>query len=78
MIPKRIKGATHNLGKPMDWDETKHGNCVHLWVRVTPGAVFESAWEPTPDELATLNNGGSIVLRVIGGQPPVALLVEGP
>lgn len=77
MIPRRIANATHNLGAPKDWDQSKQGNCVQLWVRAIPATGFcESAWEPTPDELATLNAGGSVVLRVVGGQPPVALYVE--
>lgn len=78
MIPRRIANATRNLGAPGDWDESKHGKCTHLWVRVQPGGLFESAWEPTPEELKILNEGGSVVLRVVGGQPPVALYVEAP
>jgi hypothetical protein len=52
-----------------------------LAVRVTPftrNPFYESAWEPTPEELAHLNAGGSVILRVLGGQPPVALYVEPP
>jgi hypothetical protein len=79
MIPRRIKNATGVFGAPMDWDQKRDGNCVGLAVRVTPftrNPFFESAWEPTPEELAQLNAGGSVILRVIGGQPPVALYVE--
>src|SRR5690349_11413068 len=75
MIPKRIAGATHNYGAPKDWDPEKSGKCGHLSVRVEDN-VYSSAWEPTPDELALLVNGGSIVLSVVGGQPPVMLTVE--
>lgn len=32
-----------------------------------------SRWEPTPAELAMLNDGGSVELWVMGGQPPVLL-----
>ena len=39
-----------------------------------PVQHVESAWEPTPDELALLNAGGTVVLRIIGWQPPVAAL----
>lgn len=80
MIPRRISGATHNLGAPKDWNPERDGDCCHLAVRVVAepgtGCLFESAWEPTPAELKALNEGGSIVLRVIGGQPPVWLYVE--
>ena len=75
MIPKRISGATHNLGPPKGWDAERDGKCGHLTVRVE-GNLYSSAWEPTPDELVTLLNGGSIVLSVVGDQPPVMLSVE--
>jgi hypothetical protein len=75
VIPKRIENHTHVLGAPKDWDEAKDGKCARLWVRVVEGA-WQSAWEPTPAELEMLNAGGSVVLSVIGGQPPVALHVE--
>ncbi len=77
MISRRITGATNRLGAPASWDPERDGNCAHLWVRIV-GNGCESAWEPTPEELAALNAGGSVVLRVIGGQPPVALWVEPP
>lgn len=75
MIPKRIRGATHYLGAPKGWEPDKDGTCGHLAVRVDEN-VWQSAWEPTPRELAMLNAGGSIVLSVVGGQPPVMLTVE--
>lgn len=76
MIPRRITNATHKLGAPQNWDAHQHGKCVDLWVRERSDGVFETAWEPTPAELATLNAGGSVVLRVAGGQPAVAIDVE--
>jgi hypothetical protein len=75
MIPRRIANATHYLGAPKGWNPETDGACGHLAVRVV-GNVWESAWEPTPAELAALNAGGSVILRVVGGQPPVMLLVE--
>lgn len=76
MIPMRISNATHYMGAPKGWEPEKDGNCCHLAVRVVDGNVYESAWEPTPGELAMLNAGGSILLRIVGGQPPVMLGVE--
>jgi hypothetical protein len=80
MIPKRIAGATHNLGRPPGWDEARDGNCGHLWVRVETenGRVARcvSAWEPTPEELAILNAGGSVLLSIVGWQPPVWVSAE--
>lgn len=78
MISKVIKGATHRLAKPENWND-KNGTCGHLHVRAVPhGALvrYESAWEPTPEELAILQAGGSIVVSVIGGQPPIAVYAE--
>jgi hypothetical protein len=75
MIPKRIAGTTHYLGAPKGWEPERDGDCSHLAVRQV-GVCFESAWEPTPGELATLAAGGSIVLSCFGGQPPVNLRVE--
>lgn len=81
MIPRRINGATHCLGKPVDWDEAKQGKCYDLWIRVVaePGGAMnrcESAWEPTPDEIEILKAGGSIIVSVVGGQPPIWVSAE--
>jgi hypothetical protein len=76
MLIRHIKEATHLLGAPNGWDEKQHSKCLQLPVRVSQDGYFESAWEPTPAELQTLIAGGSIILRVFGGQPPVSLYVE--
>lgn len=79
MIALRIPNATRRLGQPVDWNEEVDGVCVGLDVIIEPyggGYAFVSAWEPTPEELAALNTGGSVRLRCVGGQPPVALWVE--
>lgn len=75
MIPARISGATHHLGAPKGW-KPEDGNCCHLAVRVVDGNVWQSAWEPTPAEIAAISAGAKIVLSVVGGQPPVMLSVE--
>ncbi len=81
MIPRRIMNASHWLGAPTGWRPDKNGYCGHLAIR-TSGEPrngrgwCESAWEPTPAELEQLNAGGSIILRIVGWQPPVALYVE--
>lgn len=79
MIPRRIHGANRWMGAPVGWNPEIDGHCSHLAVRmsVCETLVFcESAWEPTPEDLDLLNKGGSVILRVVGGQPPVALYVE--
>lgn len=75
MIPRRISGATHVLGAPAGWDHERDGHCASLAVRAVEGCCL-SAWEPTPDELAILNAGGSVILQVVGGLPPVMLWAE--
>ena len=76
MIPRRISGATLHLGAPKGWDADVDGRCVGLAVRILDGNVFQSAWEPTQEEIAMILAGGSIVLSVVGGQPPVMVSVE--
>lgn len=75
MIPRRITGANVKFAPPEGWDEARDGKCVNLMARVE-GQSVSTAWEPTPAELAILNAGGAIVLKIAGGQPPVALSVE--
>lgn len=69
MIALRIEGATHVMRAPIGSE-----GVTDLYVRQIDDCVV-SRWEPTPDELATLNKGGSVELWVMGGQPPVALKV---
>lgn len=76
MIIRRIKNSTHTFSSPKNWNEEQFGKCLSLSIRRTEDGFYESAWEPNPEELRILNNGGSIILSVFGGQPPVMLSVE--
>ena len=76
----RIEGATRELGKPADWDESK-GHCASLPIK---DAVTEdgerwmiSAWQPEPAELAALNRGESIKLMIRGIHHPVVAMFVG-
>lgn len=78
MLSLRIKGTTREIGKSQGY----LGLCVrdtHLPVQgkgVQP--VMQTLWEPTPAELAALNNGAHIMLTILGTQhPPIMLTVEG-
>ncbi len=71
MIPLRIEGADRIMRPPPG----KEGEVRDLHIAVIDGCCV-SRWEPTPDELATLNSGGSVELWVMGGQPPVMLTVK--
>lgn len=74
MIPNRIIGATRNLGAPADWKDDQSGPCAHLPIvdTVEGGLPYmTSAWAPLPEELAALNRGGSVLLRICGVSHPV-------
>jgi hypothetical protein len=75
MTPTRISGHTHTFSAPDGWDESAHGPCIDLSVR-KDGETYQSTWRPTPEELATLNDGGVVVLCVAGSQPPCWLSVS--
>jgi hypothetical protein len=80
MIPRRITGANVEMKPPAGWDQDAV-NCASLWVRASQHEgqlIVESAWEPTAEELAMLNAGGSVVLKVFGGQPPVWIKAAPP
>ena len=73
-----IEGATTTLGAPRDWDEERDGKCMDLPIRqeVINGSLpaLTSAWLPTPEELAKLNAGAPVLLRIIAmSHPPVML-----
>lgn len=70
-----IEGATHNPGAPVGW-KPEDGVCGGLPIRVDlPGKRCVSAWKPTLEELAILNEGGFVLLHVAGWQVPVMLEV---
>jgi hypothetical protein len=76
----RIEGCTRVIGKSQGYlglplrDELM--NCTVNGDR-TPAMV--TAWLPTPDELAALNAGAAIHLRVLGTlHPPVMVTVGKP
>ena len=71
----RIEGCTRVIGKSQGYlglplrdiviDDTVNGPQT---------AAMETAWLPTPDEIAAINAGAPIILRVLGtGHPPVML-----
>jgi hypothetical protein len=79
MLMRRIEGATRNLGAPQDWDGDI-SKCNVLPIRdvmTEHGPFMVSSWEPTPDEMAAINAGGSIQLWIAGtGHPVVSLTVD--
>jgi len=76
MIPMRIEGFTREMGKHQDEYFTV---AIRDVVDETGTPYMVSAWEPTPQELATLQAGGSVQLWIMGTQfPPVALVCKEP
>ena len=80
MIPARISGCTRVLGAPPGWTPEISDDCRGLPIRDEMNGdlpCMVSAWEPTPAELAAINDGATIKLRVVGsGHPPVMVYVE--
>lgn len=77
MIIGRIEGCTRVLGKSQGYlglplrDVT-----VHDTVNGPGTPAMETAWLPTPDELARLIAGAPVILRVLGtAHPPVMVEV---
>ena len=73
MIIGHIQGCTRVLGKSQGYlglplrDVT-----IHDTVNGPGTLAMETAWLPTPDELARLVAGAPVILRVLGtGHPPV-------
>jgi len=81
MEAQKIKDSNCTLGAPVNWDTHSNVKCEPLPVRIgilpDNAPVVESAWKPTETELAALNAGGAVILRIYGnGMPPVQLYVE--
>ncbi len=67
MLPIRIEGANDHMVPPKGLEDR-----LRLHVKRV-GNDYYSRWEPTPGELAILNQGGSIEMRCTGVQPVVTL-----
>lgn len=77
MMIKRIEGATRVIGKSQGYlglplrDET-----ITCAVGGPETPCMVTAWEPTPAEIARINSGAPVLLRVIGtAHPPVMVEV---
>lgn len=77
----QVEGATTTLVAPKDWDAKRNGECMDLPIRqeVVNGSLpaLTSAWLPTAEELAKLNAGAPILLRVIAREHPPVMLDVG-
>jgi hypothetical protein len=71
----RIRGCTRVIGKAQGYYGLPIRDIVINDTVTGPETpAMETAWFPSPDELAAMNAGAPIVLRVCGnGHPPVML-----
>ena len=77
MIIAKIEGATRICGESQGYEplplrdeviDTIHGD--------VPCMI--TAWTPTPAELAALNRGASVHVRILGRVPPPMMVGVGP
>lgn len=77
MLIKLIEGFQKVWGAPVNWTPETMGQCGGLPAKITNtnvGPMWESAWEPTPEELKLLNEGGSIHLFISAHPHPVVAM----
>lgn len=73
MEPTKIPGANRVLAPPPDWDYATDGKCSPLPVLYT-GRFFQSAWQPSPEEIDCMRAGAPVIVTIWGqGLPPHAV-----
>jgi hypothetical protein len=80
MLIARIQGSTRELGRAQGYLTLPVRDVVVVCPVSGDGTpAMETAWTPTPDELARLNAGASIVVRLAGQvHPPIMVEVGEP
>lgn len=73
MIVARVEGTTRTLGKSQGYLGLPIKDAI-LNVGGVEFPVMISAWEPTPEDLRILNEGGKIYLAVFGKSHPPVLM----
>ncbi|GAB1361818.1 hypothetical protein MASR1M32_10540 [Rhodobacter sp.] len=72
MINLAIEGTTRRIGKAQGY----LGLCVKDFQYGDGTPAMQTAWEPTPAEIAAITAGAPIVLTLLGtGHPPVLIEV---
>jgi hypothetical protein len=73
-----IEGATRVLGKSQGYLGLPLRDVVINCTVGGPGTpAMETAWLPTPDEIAAIVQGAPIILRVLGTQHPPVMIEVG-
>ncbi|PZQ86021.1 MAG: hypothetical protein DI549_00635 [Ancylobacter novellus] len=77
MIIKHIQGATRVLGKSQGYIGLPlRDELINCTVDGPSTPSMLTAWEPTPAEIARINAGAPVLLRVLGSaHPPVMIEV---
>lgn len=68
MEPTKIPGANRVLAPPPDWDP-RDGECSPLPVLFT-GRFFQSAWQPSPQEIECMQAGAPVIVTIWGHSLP--------
>jgi hypothetical protein len=75
----RIEGTTREIGKSQGFLGLPVRDVVLDCPVCGPNTpAMETAWHPTPDELARLIAGASIHLRILGTSHPPVMVSVGP
>lgn len=78
MISARIEGATRRLGKSQGYiGLAVRDERINSTVDGPDTPCMVTAWEPTPDELASLAAGGLVYIRILGTVHPPILVEVG-
>lgn len=78
MLIKHIEGCTREIGKSQGFNGLPLRDIVINDTVMGPGTpAMETAWEPTPAEIAKIVAGAPLVLRIIGTMHPPVLLMVG-
>lgn len=80
MLPVDFKEANLTFGKPADMTDEQCSS-LRVWVGNNPDQfpVIISKWQPSKEDIETINKGEGIYLTVTGSSmPPVSLFTENP
>lgn len=78
MTPGRVRGATREIGKSQGYVGLAiRDEAMHCPVNGPGTPVMVTAWVPTPAELAALNAGAPVEVRILGRLHPPILLGVG-
>jgi hypothetical protein len=74
-----IEGATRVIGKSQGYlGLPLRDEVIACSVNGDGTPAMVTAWQPTPDELARLNAGASVHLRILGVAHPPVMVEVGP